>query len=414
MKKVLKQVLTIACSVFIIAYTIMQLSLTSSDSVETEHAFYSVVNEVLSTTAYIFRDETVVMQSGGGTPSYSVENGEKVHVGQELCINYQNSDEAGAQETINKLNAQIELLNKSSIDGASFSTDLSKINSDISSYMLSIQKSVAAGDLSAAARLHDDLLIQMNRRQATVADSKDFFGTQISTLTQKKNMLEQALNGVKVVTSAATAGYFYSAADGYEKTFCSSALDSVTASEFNALIKTSPDESILNGSVGKIAESSKWYLAFVATRREAAFFTEGNKYSVSFVYSSDKELKMQYEGARGDTKDDEVVLVFSTNSLVSGFNLARKQEVKVIKKALQGLKVRTSALVNVNGQTGVYSLSIGRVVFKTAEVICETGGFYLIKLPNESNPSERSSEKLSLHDAVLIGGKNLYVGKVLS
>lgn len=414
MKKVLKQVLTIACSVFIIAYTIMQLSLTSSDSVETEHAFYSVVNEVLSTTAYIFRDETVVMQSGGGTPSYSVENGEKVHVGQELCINYQNSDEAGAQETINKLNAQIELLNKSSIDGASFSTDLSKINSDISNYMLSIQKSVAAGDLSAAARLHDDLLIQMNRRQATVADSKDFFGTQISTLTQKKNMLEQALNGVKVVTSATTAGYFYSAADGYEKAFCSSALDSVTASEFNALIKTSPDESILNGSVGKIAESSKWYLAFVATRREAAFFTEGNKYSVSFVYSSDKELKMQYEGARGDTKDDEVVLVFSTNSLVSGFNLARKQEVKVIKKALQGLKVRTSALVNVNGQTGVYSLSIGRVVFKTAEVICETGGFYLIKLPNESNPSERSSEKLSLHDAVLIGGKNLYVGKVLS
>lgn len=414
MKRILKQVLTIACSVFVIAYAVMQLSLTANDTVETEHAFYSVVDEVISATAYVFRDETVVMQNGGGTVSYSVENGEKVHVGQELCVNYQSSDEAGAQETINRLNAKIDLLNKSSIGSASFSTDLSKINGDISSYMLSIQKSVANGDLSAAARVQDELLIQMNRRQATVADSKDYFGAQISALTQKKNMLEETLSGVKIVTNATAAGYFYSAADGYEKTFVPSALDSITAGEFEELIKTNPDESILNGSVGKIAESSKWYLAFVTTRREAAFFTEGNKYDVAFTYSSGKELQMRYEGTRGDTKDDEVVLVFSTGSLVNGINLTRKQEVKVIKNTMQGLKVRTSAIVNVDGQTGVYSLSTGRVVFKTAEIICESGGFYLVKLPNENNRSERSATKVSLHDAVLIGGKNLYVGKVLS
>lgn len=413
MKQILKQIFTIICSVFIVAYTIMQLSLTTGDTVETEHAFYSVVNETLTTSAYVFRDETVVTQSGGGTHSYSAENGEKVHIGQQLCVTYQTSDEAGVQETINSIDRKIDMLNKSSIGSGSFSTDLSRINSNISEYMMDIQRDVAAGDLSAAARMQDELLVQMNRRQATVADTKDYFGSRITELTQKKAMLEGSLSGVKVTTTASTAGYFYTEADGYERTFTSMSLGSITAQEFKKLINTQPDEDIVENAVGKIASGSKWYIAFIATRRDAAYFTYGEKYSVLFSYSADREIKMSFEGTGGDTKGDEVVLIFSTNTLPSGFNFTRKQEVKVIKTTMQGLKIRTSALVNVDGETGVYSLSSGRVVFKTTEVLCESGGFYLVKLPNEKNKSERSATKLSLHDTVLIGGKNLYVGKVL-
>ena len=413
MKQILKQIFTILCSVFIVAYTIMQLSLTASDTVDTEHAFYSVVNETLSTSAYVFRDETVVTQNGGGTHSYSAENGEKVHIGQQLCVTYQTSDEAGVQETINSINNKIDMLNKSSVGSGSFSTDLTRINSSIGEYMMDIQRDVAAGDLAAAARLQDGLLIQMNRRQATVADSADYFGSRITELSQKKAMLESSLSGVKVTTMASTAGYFYTAADGYERTFNSLALGSITAQEFKKLIKTEPDEDIIENAVGKIASGSKWYIAFIATRRDAAYFAHGQKYSVLFSYAADREIKMTFEGTGGDTKGDEVVLIFSTNTLPNGFNFSRKQEVKVIKNTMQGLKIRTSALVNVDGETGVYSLSSGRVVFKTAEVLCESGGFYLVKLPNEKNKSERSATKLSLHDTVLIGGKNLYVGKVL-
>lgn len=413
MKQILKQIFTIVCSVFIVAYTIMQLSLTASDTVDTEHAFYSVVNETLSTSAYVFRDETVVTQNGGGTHSYSAENGEKVHIGQQLCVTYQTSDEAGVQETINSINNKIDMLNKSSVGSGSFSTDLTRINSSIGEYMMDIQRDVAAGDLAAAARLQDELLIQMNRRQATVADSADYFGSRITELSQKKAMLESSLSGVKVTTMASTAGYFYTAADGYERTFNSLALGSITAQEFKKLIKTEPDEDIIENAVGKIASGSKWYIAFIATRRDAAYFAHGQKYSVLFSYAADREIKMTFEGTGGDTKGDEVVLIFSTNTLPNGFNFSRKQEVKVIKNTMQGLKIRTSALVNVDGETGVYSLSSGRVVFKTAEVLCESGGFYLVKLPNEKNKSERSATKLSLHDTVLIGGKNLYVGKVL-
>lgn len=414
MKQILKQALTVVCSVFIVAYTIMQLSFSAGDDYETEHAFYSVVNDTLTATAYIFRDETVVMQNGGGTRCYSVKNGEKVHTGEELCVTYRTSDEAGVQETINSLNRQIDLLKKSSISSGAFSTDLSRINSGINEYLLEIQRFVAAGDLAAAARLRDDLLVQMNRRQAIVSDSADPFGSQISELTQRKTALESSLSGVKASTTASQPGYFYTGADGYEKIFSVSALSSVTPESFKAIISSEPDGNVLANAVGKIAGSSKWYIAFVATRREAAYFEKDGKYGVIFSYAEDREISMTYEGAGGDTPDGDVVLVFGTNILPDEFSFTRRQEVKVIKSTMQGLKIRTSALVNVDGETGVYSLSSGRVVFKTAEVLCENGGFYLVRLPNEQNRSERSATKLSLHDTVLTGGKNLYVGKVLS
>lgn len=413
MKRALKQVLIVVFSVFVVAYTVMQLFLSKGDKAETEHAFYSVVNDVIETSAYIFRDEKAVMQSGGGNCSYSVSNGEKVHLGQQLCVTYRDSDEAGVQRKINELNRRINLLGKSDVGGEALSADLPGINAGISECLLEIGRDVAAGDLFAAANRQDELLVQMNRRLAAVSGSGDYFKGHLRELEREKQRLESSLCGVSVVTNASASGYFYTAADGYERAFSVSLLDSVTAREFRRLVDSKPDGEILKNAVGKIVCGSKWYIAFVGNQRDEANFVRGRKYGVVFPYSADTEIQMSYEGAGGDVKDGETVLVFGTNTLPRGFNFTRKQQVKVVKKTMQGLKVRTAALVTRGGETGVYSLSSGRVVFKTAEVLCEDGGFYLVRLPNENNRSERSATKLSLHDAVLIGGKNIYVGKVM-
>lgn len=413
MKRILKQTVTIICSVFAIVYTVMQLSLSASTDISTEHAFYSVVNDTINVNAYVFRDETVVMQSGGGTRSYSVANGEKVKISTELCVTYQDSDEAVIQESINQLDRKIELLNKSNIETSSYSTDLAKVNGTIGEYMLSMQKSVANGDLAAAERMKDDLLLQMNRRLAIVSDDKDYFGSRISALKRQKAELQSQLDGVKVTTTSPAAGYFYTGADGYENLFSEKALETLDVAGFKKLVKQKPSESILSGAVGKISRSSKWYIAFIGARRDSVFFEEGKKAKVVFTHNDNRQIEMVFERAVGDTKSEEVVLIFSTNTLPTNFNFTRMQEVQVIKNTVQGLKIRTTALRDEDGNDGVYVLSSGRVIFKTVNVLCESGGFYVVELPNPKNKSERSSTKLSLHDTVIIGGKNLYVGKVL-
>lgn len=413
MKRVLKQIFTIVCSVFAVVYTIMQLSLTADTGISTEHAFYSVVNDTITANAYIFRDETVVMQSGGGTRSYSVTNGEKVKISTTLCVTYQDGDEAVIQENINRLERKIDLLTRSNIETGSYSTDLAKVNGTIGEYMLRMQKNVADGDLAAADRVKDDLLLQMNRRLAIVSDDKNYFGSRISALKRQKAELESQLGGVKVTTTSPVAGYFYTGADGYENAFSEKALGMLDVAGFKKLIGQKPSETVLSGAVGKIARSSKWYIAFLGTRRDSAYFEEGEGVTVVFPYNDNREIEMRFERVMGDTKSDEVVFVFSTNLLPNNFSFTRMQEVNVIKNTVRGLKIRTTALRNENGETGVYVLASGRVIFKTAEVLCETGGFYIVELPNPNDRSQRSSTKLSLHDTVITGGKNLYVGKVL-
>jgi len=411
--KLLKNILTVLFSVFIIVYFVLQLRLTASDTVEVEYAFYAVVNDVINAQAYLFRAETVIPQSGAGARSYLVKNGEKVKINQELCATYQNTGDAGLQDRVNEIDRQISILEKSNITNSVFSTDLSRINNGISGYMMQIQRSVAAGDLESALRAEDPLLVQMNRRQATRADSKDFFGSRISALKREKAELKAGLNGPNTKDSAPCAGYFYIENDGYENIFSEEALVNLSVEGFKGLKEARPDVSVQNGSVGKIALTSKWYIAFSALRRDAVCFKEGGKYKAVFPFSSDIEISLSFERYVSESDTDETVLIFSTHTLAEGFNFARRQDVQVIKKSVEGLKIRKASLRNENNVPGVYSLQGSKVVYKTVEVLEESKGFYMVALPDKNNRAYSHQTKLSLNDAVLIGGKNLYVGKVL-
>ncbi len=409
MKKTVKQLLTTICSVCILVYAVFQLSLATSDDVETENTFYSVVNDVINTDCYIFRNESLIIQSASGARSYTAENGDKVYLGQELCVTYQDYSEADIQARINEINTQLDVLEQSN---GSYFADLGRINENISDYMMEILCSVADGDLQSAKRLQSSLLVQMNRRQATVEEDDNYFSDQIYALKQEKINLEGGLKGAKVSTSAPAAGYFYTEVDGYENVFSATALENLSLNDFEALIQSDPQPAINSNAIGKIAKSSKWYIAFICPRREAAGFEKGNNYTVSFPYS-ETDLEMTLERSSGSGDGDKMMLVFSSHTLPRGFNFTRRQEINVIKSTVEGLKVRTTALRNENGKTGVYVLSNNRVVFKTAEVLRESGGFYLVALPDKSNHTVRSATELSLHDTVILSGKNLYVGKVL-
>lgn len=409
MKKTIKHILTVLCSISILVYAIFQLSLTAADDIETENTFYSVVNDVISTQGYIFRDETLIIQGAEGTRSYLAENGEKVYLGQELCVTYQDYDDADVQARINEINLQLAVLEESN---GSYFADLGRINDNIADYMMEIQESVAAGDLQTAERLQSSLLVQMNRRQATVEEDGDFFSNKISALKREKQSLEGSLYGDKVSTVSPAAGYFYTEVDGYESLFSAAALEEMSLTGFMELISDNKEPTVNSNAVGKIAKSSKWYMAFVCNRRDAAGFEKGKTYTISFPYS-EMDIEMTLERSSGGGDSEEVMMVFSSHSLPSDFKFTRRQEINIIKSSVEGLKVRTAALRNVDGQTGVYVLYNNRIIFKTTEIIRESGGFYLVALPDKSSHTIRSATKLSIHDIVIISGKNLYEGKVI-
>ncbi len=414
MKNFFKQLFTVICSVAVVAYVILQLSLTADTQVDTEYAFYEHINETVEAEAFIFRDEIPLRQSVSGARSYLAANGEKVSIAQPLCTTYENENDATLQEQINDIDRQINILKHSNIITSSFSTDLAKTNAAINENMMAMQRAVAAGDLQSAARYEDELLIQMNRREAIVADSKDFYGSRINDLERQRYQLKLSQSGTGFTSVATTSGYFYSDVDGYEKIFTVSALESITANKLKALSETVPDEALSADCLGKLSPTSKWYIAFTSTKRIASNFDEGEKYKVIFPFSDGLEIEMRFERTVSSVKEEEAVLVFSTHVLAEGFNFSRKQNVKVVHSSKEGLKIRTSTLRYVNGKTGVYTLSASqKVVFKTVDIISESDGFYLVSLPDPTDRTYRDFEKLSLNDVVILGGKDLYEGKVL-
>ena len=409
MKKTFKHILTVLCSVSILVYSVFQLSLASDKKIETENTFYSVVEDIINTECYIFRNESLIIQSVDGARCYSAENGDKVFKGQELCVTYQDYSDADVQTRINEINTQLSVLEQSN---GSYFADLGRINENISDYMMEILCDVAVGDIRSAKRQQSSLLIQMNRRQATVEENGDCFTDKIYALKQEKLNLEGGLQGAKVYTNSPAAGYFYTEVDGYENVFSATALEDLSLSDFEKLISSNPKPAINSNAIGKIAKSSKWYIAFVCPRRDAAGFKKGQNYTINFPYS-ETQLDMTLERSSGSGDGEKMMLVFSSHTLPRGFNFTRKQEISVVKSTAQGLKVRTTALRNEKGVTGVYVLQSNRVVFKSCEVLRESGGFYLVALPDPNRHTVRSGTKLSLHDTVILSGKNLYVGKVL-
>jgi hypothetical protein len=74
----------------------------------------------------------------------------------------------------------------------------------------------------------------------------------------------------------------------------------------------------------------------------------------------------------------------------------------------------------VDGKTGVYVVVGSKIVFKEAEILYNYGSYSICALPkNPAYPNRKdltytSPDKLSLHDAVVTEGENIYDGMRLN
>ena len=87
----------------------------------------------------------------------------------------------------------------------------------------------------------------------------------------------------------------------------------------------------------------------------------------------------------------------------------RKADCRLITTTYSGLKVSNDALRVVDGQEGVYVLVGQKIVFKPVEVIYSSDDFTLV-----SSSGSTGSRVLKENDEVVVGGKDLFDGKVVN
>ena len=416
MKHYFKHLLMGIAAIAVLFYVGLQVRLSVGDMIEVESAVYGSTDRVVSGDAYIFRDETPITVAGSGTPCYFFADGEKVARGADVMTVYRSESDAALQEEINALEKKISILERSSVSKVYSTNDLETLDRNISNRVYSIIDSVGSGNLRMASMNEDELLVLLNRRTA-VMTAAGGYDLEINEYRRRIEEIRSRLTETPLTVRAGESGYFYSGTDGYEYTFTMALLSSMTLERYYELKEAVPRFASAELNAGKIVSSPRWYVTVSMDKKTISRLTGGKSayylYTVRFPYSDGKTLEMRLEKVISQTNYETAVAVFSTDTIVQGFNYTRSQPVEIVAESYSGIKVPASAIRVVDGKVGVYTLDGTVVKFKTAEVLYEENGYCYCKVPYPGSIDRVSRSALSLYDPVIVAGRDLYEGKIV-
>lgn len=403
---------TIAVAAAALAYLGYHFFEGFSADIETEYATLVTDSDVVPLDAYIMRSESVIFAASatsGHSVGYVFSDGTKVHGGQVVANIY--TGDGSSDEAIVDLDRRIDLLESSNLTDGMTSSDTYVIDSKIQNYYYLIHQSTLLGNYSNLTKRRDELLTLINKRRILTGVTTGY-SDRIESLTAERALLSAGQDTISESVEAPYAGYFYSTTDGYESTFSASKVESLTLAEFDKMLSSQPTR-YSDRAVGKMVSDFNWYIVCETTRDSLRYFTKGYSYYVNFPYNDDISIKMTLSNVVSEVGSDRVLLVLETERIPEDFSFRRMQPVEIVRSSYTGYRVPISAARLVDGKQGVYIMIGNTIEFREIDILLEMDGYYIVAEQDPVNDPDYAS-KLGLYDQIVVSGKNLYDGKLIS
>lgn len=403
---------TIAVAAAALAYLGYHFFEGFSADIETEYATLVTDSDVVPLDAYIMRSESVIFAASatsGHSVGYVFSDGTKVHGGQVVANIY--TGDGSSDEAIVDLDRRIDLLESSNLTDGMTSSDTYVIDSKIQNYYYLIHQSTLLGNYSNLTKRRDELLTLINKRRILTGVTTGY-SDRIESLTAERALLSAGQDTIAESVEAPYAGYFYSTTDGYESTFSASKVESLTLAEFDKMLSSQPTR-YSDRAVGKMVSDFNWYIVCETTRDSLRYFTKGYSYYVNFPYNDDISIKMTLSNVVSEVGSDRVLLVLETERIPEDFSFRRMQPVEIVRSSYTGYRVPISAARLVDGKQGVYIMIGNTIEFREIDILLEMDGYYIVAEQDPVNDPDYAS-KLGLYDQIVVSGKNLYDGKLIS
>lgn len=379
-----------------------------SEDVETIQAVKVTAKLSLDGECFIFRDETVIPDSGNGTVcKYLVSNGDKVSDGQKIAEIVDDSDENRKKlSEIKELSDEITCLEGALALSSKMSiVDVEKKISDLRATLCDLS---ASGDMDAMSSVSSELSTALAASKIIRGEFKNCREL-ISNLEDQKSTLEKSVTGRAVKTDK--SGSFYKDVDGFEGLLSTATLDSLTlddcVSAFESVRAGTPTSEVGSESVGKVVTSFSWYALCIVDDDRSAGFASGKEYELGFGNVSHKMTLVRVIRSEDS---DKMALLFESNSTPSKFDYPRLSAVSVVYGETDGYDLPSEAIRVVDGVSGVYVLHGNVVEFRQIKVLFGDDGAFFSEDGFEANDGFTS---LSRYDVVIVKGKDLYVGKIV-
>ena len=388
-----------------------------SPGLELVDAIPTTVTRTITVDAYVMRNEEPLYAStSGGSVVSAVRDGERVSINSKVADIYSYSSPE-IENRLDEIDEQIELLKKNKADNRSVQSTAG-IDSKIFEKVFDIRSLCEDGSYADAISAKRQLILEIKKRSILTGEIEDY-DLQIAELQREKNALMANLGALLGSVYAPKSGYYFADYDGYGIAFSSNKIDSMGYDDFIAM--TNSDEvSYGTNCIGTMVYDYRWYIACEMSKTDAAYFLDVKKCSMMFSYSGE-ELTMDVYRIIPQTPGDRAVLVFKSEKMPSDFDYTRMQPVTISAAEYTGFELPIEAVRVIGGYEGVFVLEEVTVEFRRINIIYEDNGV-VICTGKPENDGELSGAEIAddeiypwiaLNDIVIVGGRDLYTGKIM-
>ncbi len=402
-----QRAIVLIIGIAVLVYSVYHVTSLFGEDMTTIATGVSTETQVVDAKGYVFRNESVLYSANTGVADYLKSDGSKVSVGESLAKVGQSGDKT--QKSMLKFyDSKIAILEQSVNSGDELA-DLPDISADISDSYYSLAQMLATGNTAELGATSEKLLLSMNRYDLLTNEDTSVANTLSAMSAARDNILKSG--GSQVTEVAGDSGYFYSYTDGYESYFTLSAADSITPDSFEELTRyTKPDARAQSLAYGKLSESSEWRLVIRMTGATSGYFKKDGTYKLQFHENGNCIIPMSLTASIADSRNSGRILVFSADRLPEGFVFDRCQSVSIQMTSVSGIYVPRSAIHHEKEGTCVYVLKGSVVKMRLLEIVHEGTDYVLCATEPEG---KGSIEYLGTNELLIVGGNNLFDGRIL-
>ena len=374
------------------------------DPYGTTLVYLYTVNDSVEADGVIVRREQVLPAQSGIVEITRAE-GERVGVGQEVALVYQNSQAQSNQEQLDALELEIDLL-EYAISQSGGVDSAARLDEDILQALVDLRAACALGDYADLEGQVLEIKSDVLKRGYTYGDgltSADL-SAQLQDLRNQRSALQQQSAFTTGRVTAPQSGTFSNLVDGYESLLTPESVFQLTPSSLAELIDNPP---AADSALGKLITSSRWYFAASLPGEAADRLSQGGVATLRFTGEFSRDVAVTVEQI-GPAEGGQTLVVFSSDRYLSQITLLRHQTAELIFESWSGLRIPTAALrllqeeqtdeetgqVTQTTRLGVYALVAGRVTFKEVEVLTEGEDYYVVRPVGTGRDALRAGEEI--------------------
>lgn len=405
----------------------------SNMGIETETVSYGQVSDSLQAQGFAIRNETLVVGEYDGVISYRMADGTRVAKGGVIADVYQSEDDAAAWSRIERIDREVANLQALSQPADFYSSNTAAIGSQIYTSLNSLSAALRGGEFSQISQLKEDLQNALNRRQILISEeTAEDFALHISELEGERAQLAASAGGAVASITAPVAGYFISGTDGLESVMAMDEVEDITPKEAKELLAQEPGEGPAH-AVGKVCSDFNWYLVFVLGENDMVKLEDVEEVTLDIPFASSGPVPAAVVAKNRDTQTGETAVVLECSTMDSDLALVRNELIQINVRTYSGILVDEKALRFLDWETtttdengnvttqvtenvkGVYVKRGDRLEFVQVFTNTSVNGVAVCRteLTEEERNSMVTENTIQLYDEVVVGGTNLYDGKII-